>query len=103
MMRSRLHVLLVGIAVVAAAAAALPAGLPIPPRQTAVQRAVIAKIAAQAAADSPRSTSGVLSFLDDASFRANLCACCSSVAALPASALYARFKAELGVMELVHK
>jgi hypothetical protein len=75
---------------------------PVPPRQTPVQRGVMAKVQALASRSSQRAVGSVLRFLDEPAFRAQLTACCPSVASLSAPALYTKFKAEVSTMEVVH-
>lgn len=97
-------------AAASAAAALLALGLatvgavdyPLPPRQTPIQRGVMTKVQALAPRSSQRALNPVLHFLDEPGFRAHLRGCCPSVASLSAPALYARFKAEVSTMELVH-
>jgi hypothetical protein len=75
---------------------------PAPPKQTAVQQALMRRVQAAAPSDSAAATHGIVQFLDSPAFRAHLRVCCPSVAGLRAPALYARFKAEISTMEMVH-
>lgn len=77
--------LLAGLLAAAAAAVAQDDTVewpPVPPRQTAVQRAVIERVQRTAPVSSAAATEDVLRFMDDADFRAHLRGCCPSVARL---------------------
>ena len=79
-----------------------PYSFPTPERQTAVQLQVMRKVQRAAPAESASATANVLTFLDTVPFRAHLRQCCPGVAGMQAAALYDAFKAEVGVMEMVH-
>ena len=86
----------------ASGSAAAPAPMPVPERQNAAMAALYARAHAAAKVASDGATPELLRFMDDATFRANLTACCPAVAALPAAALLARYRAELEVVEMMH-
>ena len=74
----------------------------LPPRQSPSQAALFDRVSRDAKSDSASATATILAYLDTAPFRAALAECCGSVAALPATTLLARFRAEVDTMELVH-
>ena len=74
----------------------------VPPRQSDVQRRLIASIDRKAQAASEEATPALLSLLGGANFTAGLHACCPSVADLDPPALLQLLADELRAAELTH-
>ena len=73
-----------------------------PPRQTAVQRALLAELEPRAAAASAAATPRVLALLGSDAFKAGLAACCPTIASKTPAELLALLEAEVAVAELTH-